>query len=139
MTTGWGITLATLLTFISNASFANDLDITQIGDDFVLNVNQDGENHEAEIIVDGDENDVALMQTGASKYAYLDMDGTPHDFDISQTGSGNHYLSINITTGSMAIADINSTQYGTNSMSYTVNGSCWADTGCALNISQNGN
>lgn len=139
MTTGWGITLATLLTFISNASFANDLDITQIGDDFVLNVNQDGENHEAEIIVDGDENDVALTQTGASKYAYLDMDGTPHDFDISQTGSGNHYLSINITTGSQSMADINSTQYGTNSMSYTVNGSCWADTGCALNINQNGN
>lgn len=139
MTTGWVITLTTLLTFISNDSFANDLDITQIGDEFVLNVTQDGENHEADIIANGDGNDVTLTQTGAAKTVYLDLLGSPHDVDISQTGSGNHYVFIDIETGSNAIADINSTQWGSSSMSYSITGSCWASTGCALNISQNGN
>jgi hypothetical protein len=117
----------------------NSAKIEANGDDNTITVDQDGNTHEADIMVSGDDNDVLLTQTGSSKYAFLDMLGSPHDFDISQTGSGNHSVSIDIETGSNAMADINSTQYGSNSMTYSVVGTCFLDTGCALNIDQNGN
>ena len=139
MTIGWATTLVIALTLLSSSSLANDFEMTQVGDNFTLTVTQTGNNHVLEFDVDGDGETATITQTGADKTLIIDFEGTPHNFTASQTGTGNHYAFIDIYTNSGATAQITATQSGSTSQSYSITGSCWAASGCALNINQTGN
>ena len=139
MTTGWATTLVITLILFSSSSWANDFEMNQIGDNFTLTVTQTGNNHVLEFDVDGDNETASITQTGADKTLIVDFEGTQHNFTASQTGTGNHYAFIDIYTSSGTTAQINATQSGSTSQSYSVTGSCYAASGCALNISQTGN
>lgn len=139
MTIGWATTLVTALTLLSNSCWANDFEMTQVGDNFTLTVTQTGNNHILEFDVDGDNETATITQTGADKTLIIDFEGTPHNFTASQTGTGNHYAYIDIYTDSDTTAQITATQSGSTSQSYSITGSCYAASGCALNISQTGN
>ena len=45
MTTGWATTLVIVLTLLNSSSFANDIYVNQVGDDFTMTVVQDGEDN----------------------------------------------------------------------------------------------
>jgi hypothetical protein len=139
MTIGWATTLVIALTLLSNSSFANDFEMNQIGDNFTLTFTQTGNNHVLEFDVDGDGETATITQTGADKTLIIDFEGTPHNFTASQTGTGNHYAYIDIYTSSNDTAQINATQSGSTSQSYSITGSCYATSGCALTVNQTGN
>ena len=139
MITGWATTLVIVLTLLSSNSFANDFTMEQVGDNFTLTVTQTGNNHVLEFDADGDNETATVTQTGADKTLIIDFEGTPHNFTASQTGTGNHYAFIDIYTNSGATAQINATQSGSTSQSYSITGSCYASSGCALTVNQTGN
>ena len=139
MTTGWVTTLVIVLTLLSSISFANDFEMTQVGDNFTLTVTQTGNNHVLEFDVDGDGETATITQTGADKTLIIDFEGTPHNFTASQTGTGNHYAYIDIYTNSSTTAQINATQSGSTNQSYSITGSCYATSGCTLTVNQTGN
>ena len=139
MTIGWATTQAIALILISSNCLANDFTMEQVGDNFTLTVTQTGNNHVLEFDVDGDNETATITQTGADKTLIIDFEGTPHNFTASQTGTGNHYAFIDIYTNSGTTAQITATQSGSTSQSYSITGSCWAASGCALNINQTGN
>jgi len=139
MTIGWATTLVILLT-LPNSLWANELILSQVGNDFTLNVDQDGNNHSITFDVDGNNNTANITQTGSDKTMILDFEGNPHNFNGTQTGSGNHYVYIDINTpNNRGTAQINSTQTGSTSQSYTITGTCSSYNGCALNVTQTGN
>ncbi len=139
MITGWATTLVIVLTLLSSNSFANDFTMEQVGDNFTLTVTQTGNNHVLEFDVDGDNETATITQTGADKTLIIDFEGTPHNFTASQTGTGNHYAFIDIYTNSGATAQITATQSGSTPQSYSITGSCYASSGCALTVNQTGN
>jgi hypothetical protein len=139
MITGWATTLVIVLTLLSSNSFANDFTMEQVGDNFTLTVTQTGNNHVLEFDADGDNETATITQTGADKTLIIDFEGTPHNFTASQTGTGNHYAFIDIYTNSGATAQITATQSGSTSQSYSITGSCYASSGCALTVNQTGN
>jgi len=140
MTIGWvTVPLILLILLRPSNAVANEFILTQIGSNFTLDLTQYGENHLLTFDVNGDFGSSLITQTGADKTMILDFEGTPHNFIGTQTGAGNHYVFIDIETDSDDTAQISSIQTGNTSMSYSITGSCWAATGCALTIFQDGN
>lgn len=107
--------LITILILVSNSSFANDIFITQSGDNFDLLVNQKGQNQQIKgdtttsAPIDGDDNYVKVLQGTSStsnNLLELDIDGDTNTVIVLQdrtdmgnddtTAYGNHTSSIKL-------------------------------------------
>ena len=106
MTTNWAVTAAIVLIFSSSVAIANDIRISQVGDDLDMDIVQDGENNSirgmggstSTATMYGDDSKIDFTQTGDSNtismYFQNDSGGisTPKAI-ITQTGDRNSVTS----------------------------------------------
>lgn len=94
MIIAWAQSLIIALLLLSHASWANDLYVYQVGDDFTMTVTQDGENNQVTGIygatkgLEGDRNTITLHQEGQYNTVAGMMDGDDNTVDIYQGGTG---------------------------------------------------
>jgi len=107
MTSVWATALATaLILFNATNAWANEITISQIGDDLRLDVIQDGENNQVKPItsgsdnVQGDNNLVINHQWGNNHLTEQSVDGDSNMVVNVQGGGGNNGFIRSSTTGS---------------------------------------
>lgn len=105
--------LITILILVSNSSFANDIFITQSGDDLIMDIEQDGEDHVIKpktttSKIDGDSVVVVIRQnksdnvieydqiTGDSNQIGLFQGENIYGWEASGTHGNNNYIGINV-------------------------------------------
>ena len=159
--------LAAATALVSLKSNANELYITQSGNNLTLIVVQQGENnqikgtatldsllsgdynyvmweqygtgHLIQSSITGDSNTVELYQSSLSGNhdATITVTGDGHTIDSTQTGTNNASMTLDLTSSGGAYS-ITTYQDTTNTnQSYSLTGICTNTSGCSLNITQN--
>lgn len=159
--------LAAAIALVSLKSNANELYITQSGDNLTLTVIQQGENNQIKGVntfssllngdynnitweqygtghliqseIDGDNSTVDLFQSSlvGSHTANITLSGNDNIVNSVQSGTNNASLTLNLTSSGGAY-NVTTYQDTTNTnQSYSLTGICTNTLGCSLNITQN--
>ena len=129
--------LALITSLLVNPSNANELYLTQSGNNFYLLCYQEGAGTYFESDILGDDISLTFSQKdyGISS-AWIDLYGDGHTVTAIQEGGGDHTLDINLyNSGGAYNFSIN--QNSSSNLNYSVTSYCTNLNGCSLSIIQN--
>ena len=111
----------------------NDAEIYMQGDNNVYSISQNGNDKEGEIRAFGDNSNFSITQSGSGEHyakIYASNSADNNDASITQTGSGDHYMRLNFYTDDY---DVTVVHKGATNKSYVATFNC--NTNCTKTIS----
>ena len=124
----------------SNGGAAHHLANIVNGDgNTVEHIQMGKQGHDGFVEIDGDDNTVDLYQrsNGGQKWADVVLTGDGHSVDVMQRGTEYASAAIDLTNGGGSY-DLTLTQnVSTTSGAYSVTGTCYTTTGCAVTVNGN--
>lgn len=123
-------------------SGAKFIELSVLGDNNAVHVGQRNgslgvyDGHDTNIDINGDNNNVYSEQTLDGKKALsIDLYGNGHSVSTTQQSTGAHTSAIDLTNGGGAYT-MSVTQNSNIAQSYTLTGTCYTASGCAVSVTQ---